>query len=421
MQVFDILNVFFTVSTLSKRSQEDGEVRQDGLQKTFMLSLLLKSWLNAAKKHFNCEQLDGADLENQYQTGPIGSHWEGRTYSVSLLNCFTVYVVYYHLGFQSEIMAAMIEPDYSVSRVTLSFFEDSGYACYSSWSVGRPTALFIQKPVLIISPSGVFCTNFHYCYSFVNDVEFDFINSFMSFSSWYTVDYSKAMKWEYGRQLGCDFSMKSCFDYVQIRRQYNRKIIPFCDTVNEAKCRDAFSYGRCIIVRYGTPVPKEDRFFSKAPFDTEYPPEYFGGNDPFTDYCPTMAYVKGLGSEYSATSFCTHPENEILSREGVNQYYQTYGLNGICVEHRGVWNYTHKHEYTLGTYLKGSCHKYKCYNDGTLGLFFKDSTVNCTRKDEPVRFNVSDGESRLNGKILCPNVNRFCKVRLLCACIKYKK
>ncbi|VDP19151.1 unnamed protein product [Schistosoma margrebowiei] len=301
--------------------------------------------LNAARKHFNCEQLDGADLENQYQTGLIGSHWERRTYS-------------------SEIMAAIIDVDYSVSRVTLSFFEDSG---------------------------------------------------------WYIVDYSKAMKWEYGRQLGCDFSMKSCFDYAEIRRQHHRKIIPFCDTVNEARCRDAFSYGRCIIVRYGTPVSKEDRFFLKAPFDTEYPPEYFGGNDPFTDYCPTMAYVKGLGSDYSATSFCTHQENEKLSRIGVNLYYQTYGSNGICVEHRGVWNYTRKHEYTLGTFLKGSCHKYKCYNDGTLGLYFKDSTVNCTRKDEPVRFDVSDGESRLNGKILCPNVNRFCRVRLLCICIKYKK
>uniref|UniRef100_A0A095AYR5 Leishmanolysin-like peptidase n=1 Tax=Schistosoma haematobium TaxID=6185 RepID=A0A095AYR5_SCHHA len=99
--------------------------------------------LNAARKHFTCNRLDGADLENQYQTGPIGSHWEGRTYS-------------------SEIMAGRIQVDYSVSRVTLSFFEDSG---------------------------------------------------------WYTVDYSKAMKWEYGRQLGCDFSMKSCFDYAEIRRQ----------------------------------------------------------------------------------------------------------------------------------------------------------------------------------------------------------
>ncbi|VDP25280.1 unnamed protein product [Schistosoma curassoni] len=258
LQVFDILNVFFTVPTLSKRSQEDGEVQQDGLQKTFMLSLLLES----------C--------------------------------CFIIYVVYYHLRFQSEIMAGRIQIDYSVSRVTLGFFEDSG---------------------------------------------------------WYTVDYSKAMKWEYGRQLGCDFCMKSCFDYAEIRRQYGRKIIPFCDNVNEARCRDAFSYGTCSILRYQNPVPIEDRFFLKAPFDTQYGPEYFGGEDPFKDYCPTMVYVKGLGSEYSATSFCTHQENEKLSREGINRYYQTYGSKGICVEHRSVWTYTDKYIYTLGTYLKGSCHK----------------------------------------------------------------
>ncbi|KAH9582465.1 hypothetical protein MS3_00000366 [Schistosoma haematobium] len=205
--------------------------------------------------------------------------------------------------------------------------------------------------------------------------------------------------------------MKSCFDYAEIRRQYGRKIIPFCDNVNEARCRDAFSYGTCSILRYQNPVPIEDRFFLKAPFDTQYGPEYFGGEDPFKDYCPTMAYVKGLGSEYSATSFCTHQENEKLSREGINRYYQTYGSKGICVEHRSVWTYTDKYIYTLGTYLKGSCHKYKCYNDGTLGLFFKDSTVNCTRKDLPVRFNVTDGKSTLSGEILCPNVNRFCRVR----------
>ncbi|VDP15971.1 unnamed protein product [Schistosoma margrebowiei] len=133
---------------------------------------------------------------------------------------------------KSEIMAGRIQIDYSVSRVTLGFFEDSG---------------------------------------------------------WYIVDYSKAMKWEYGRQLGCDFSMKSCFDYAEIRRQHRRKFIPFCDTINEARCRDAFSYGTCSILRYHDPVPIEDRFFLKAPFDTQYGPEYFGGEDPFKDYCPTMA------------------------------------------------------------------------------------------------------------------------------------
>ncbi|CAH8299700.1 unnamed protein product, partial [Schistosoma turkestanicum] len=56
--------------------------------------------------------------------------------------------------------------------------------------------------------------------------------------------------------------------------------------------------------------------------------------------------------------------------------------------------------------------QYKCYSDGTLGLYFKSSTVNCTRKDEPVRFNVSDITTRLTGEILCPNIRRFCKVHM---------
>ncbi|CAI2730977.1 unnamed protein product [Schistosoma spindalis] len=305
----------------------------EGLFTKDFYSFVTPSILTAARTHFNCSQLDGADLENRYQTGPIESHWEGRAYS-------------------GEVMASRVSVDSSVSLVTLGFFEDSG---------------------------------------------------------WYTVNKSKAMRWEYGRKLGCDFCMKSCFDYAEIQRQYGRKFTPFCDTVNEARCRDAFSYGVCSIFRYEIPVPIKDRFFLKAPFDTQYGPEYFGGEDPFSDYCPTMAYVKGLGCEYSATSFCTHEENEKLSSKGVNRYYQTYGPEGICVEHRSVWTYTEKHTYTLETFLKGSCHKYTCYKDGTLGLYFKNSTVNCTRKDQLVHFNVTDGTSRLTGEILCPNINRFCK------------
>ncbi|CAH8299695.1 unnamed protein product, partial [Schistosoma turkestanicum] len=67
-----------------------------------------------------------------------------------------------------------------------------------------------------------------------------------------------------------------------------KRFPPFCDKVQEATCRDAFSYGACSILRYYTEVPKEDRFFRVAPFDTQYDPKYFGGEDPFKDYCPTL-------------------------------------------------------------------------------------------------------------------------------------
>ncbi|CAH8583072.1 unnamed protein product [Schistosoma rodhaini] len=289
----------------------------------------------AAKKHFRCANIDGADLENQHQTGAIGSHWEGRLYS-------------------AEIMAGRIEVDYAVSRVTLSFFEDSG---------------------------------------------------------WYNVNYKKAMKWFYGRNLGCNFVMKSCFEYAEIQRHYNRSYVPFCDVIRKATCRDAYSYGTCSILRYHTPVPIEDRFFTKDPFGTRYDPSFFGGEDPFKDYCPTLVYVKGLGSDYEATSFCTHKENIELSHKGTNRYYQTYGPNSMCVTHTGDWTYTDRHVHSLGKNLQGSCHKHECHKNGTLSLYFKDSTVNCAKKGQLVRFNVTDRSTRLSGEIICPNINMFCKVK----------
>ncbi|KAH8872662.1 Leishmanolysin-like peptidase [Schistosoma japonicum] len=62
----------------------------------------------AAKKHLKCPTLNGVDLENMKNTGPIGTHWEGKTYG-------------------TEIMTGMINVDYAVSNLTLGFFEDSGW------------------------------------------------------------------------------------------------------------------------------------------------------------------------------------------------------------------------------------------------------------------------------------------------------
>ncbi|TNN18158.1 Leishmanolysin-like peptidase isoform 2 [Schistosoma japonicum] len=251
-----------------------------------------------------------------------------------------------------EIMAGRIEVDYAVSRVTLSFFDDSG---------------------------------------------------------WYIVNYKKAMEWEYGRKAGCTFVTRSCFEYAETKRRESKNFVPFCDNLKYATCRDAFSYGTCSILRYTQPLPKEDRFFKTAPFDTQYSPAYFGGEDPFKDYCPTLVYVSGLGSDYKATSFCTHSENIIKSRQGVNRYFQTYGSDSICIQHRNVWTYTDRYIYTLSDYLRGSCHQYKCHGSTAMSLYFKSATVNCTKANHPVSFNVTDGGKTLKGEILCPNIKRFCK------------
>ncbi|KAK4470982.1 hypothetical protein MN116_006485 [Schistosoma mekongi] len=51
--------------------------------KTFY-SFITPAVLAAARKHLKCPNLDGVDLENQNNVGPIGTHWEGKTYGVSV-------------------------------------------------------------------------------------------------------------------------------------------------------------------------------------------------------------------------------------------------------------------------------------------------------------------------------------------------
>nr|CAH8853212.1 unnamed protein product [Trichobilharzia regenti] len=152
----------------------------------------------------------------------------------------------------TEVMAPRIMIDYAVSEITLAFFEDSG---------------------------------------------------------WYKVNYNAAMNMQYGKNLGCDFATKSCYEYADIQKKKGQKFLPFCDNKRQATCRDAYSYGVCSIWTYPDGVPAEDQFFKNPPYTSSYSARYFGGDDPHRDFCPTQTYVSSLGSDYQATSFCTHTEN----------------------------------------------------------------------------------------------------------------
>nr|CAH8853214.1 unnamed protein product [Trichobilharzia regenti] len=284
-----------------------------------------------ARKYFACPNLDGVDLENYNVIGAVGSHWEARL-------------------FQNEVLSPVILIDYSVSQLTLAFFDDSG---------------------------------------------------------WYNVNYKTAMRMEYGKGLGCNFATKSCFEYAEIQRRQQKSFKPFCDDNRQATCKDTYSYGVCHIYTYPSGVPREDQFFKTPPYSSPYSAAYFGGDDPHRDFCPTQTYVSGLG-DYTATSFCTHTENIQRSQTGTNYYLQTYGKNSICLNHRGKWIYSTHYNLTLTDYLQGSCHKYECTRDKKLNVYFKSAKVSCQRSGE-VQFSVRDGNVKLTGAIVCPNPKIFCK------------
>lgn len=64
--------------------------------------------LDAARRHFNCSDLIGIELENQGGIGTIGSHWESR-----------IMLSDYMIGFTYD--------ETTLSEITLAFLEDTGW------------------------------------------------------------------------------------------------------------------------------------------------------------------------------------------------------------------------------------------------------------------------------------------------------
>lgn len=69
-----------------------------------MCVLFLK---NEVRNHFNCSQLEGAELEDQGEIGTKLTHWEKRV-------------------FENEAMTGTYTQNSVFSRITFAFLEDTG-------------------------------------------------------------------------------------------------------------------------------------------------------------------------------------------------------------------------------------------------------------------------------------------------------
>jgi hypothetical protein len=77
----------------------------DGIERKYIITPKV---LAAAKKHYNCENITGVELENQGGQGTVSSHWEART-------------------MLSDYMIGVSYDEMTISDITLAFMEDSGW------------------------------------------------------------------------------------------------------------------------------------------------------------------------------------------------------------------------------------------------------------------------------------------------------
>ncbi|CAH8555882.1 unnamed protein product [Heterobilharzia americana] len=168
----------------------------------------------------------------------------------------------------------------------------------------------------------------------------------------YDVDYSMADDFKWGKDLGCDFLMKSCYEYIKIQKSRKKDIQPFCDTPNVKRCTNyENAYGFCSLYKYNQNLPHEYQYMDDMFNVSSNQREFYGGWD-LMDYCP---YLQMFGYSNKLTSVCRSETPKNIGMQS-NKYLEDYGPDSVCFDH-GIWlDRNQKGEIT--EHSKGcSCHK----------------------------------------------------------------
>ena len=82
----------------------------------------------------------------------------------------------------------------------------------------------------------------------------------MEDTGWYLPNYNMADDFKWGRNLGCDFALRSCLEWMETRQKIGQSIHPFCNKVKrdplETECTDdRSSVALCNLVQHDNLLP----------------------------------------------------------------------------------------------------------------------------------------------------------------------
>ncbi|CAH8584315.1 unnamed protein product [Heterobilharzia americana] len=128
-------------------------------------------------------------------------------------------------------------------------------------------------------------------------------------SGWYNVNMSMAQDWKYGKNWGCDFLLKSCYEFMAIKIATNSPMTPYCNKLStfDLKCLvyDE-AYGSCDLKRLKEKLPPEYQYFTHIDGVADSDVAFYGGGFTLNDRCPIYRvqfflerYVTDLGKNLS--------------------------------------------------------------------------------------------------------------------------
>ncbi|KAK4470046.1 hypothetical protein MN116_000081, partial [Schistosoma mekongi] len=218
----------------------------------------------------------------------------------------------------------------------------------------------------------------------------------------YDVDYSMAEDFTWGKGLGCDFVMKSCYEFIRNRQSRGEDIQPFCNERNKIKCLNSeHAFGRCSIYKYGTELPLENQYidstFNVRPNETQY----YGGSSLF-DYCPI---IEKYWIDENRTSSCTS-KISLKPDLTTNRLLEDVGRKSTCFEHTPM-EY-HSQSLITPDSRTASCHKFKCL-ESVLQIIIGETEYRCPIQGGIIRIGVKLETATVYTNITCPRCQTICK------------
>lgn len=311
-------------------------IRGGYMERTFHM-VVTPRVVKEVRDHFNCSELEGAELEDQGGDGTALTHWEKRI-------------------FENEAMTGTHTQNSVFSRITFALMEDTG---------------------------------------------------------WYRANYDHATPLDWGKGLGCKFSMVSCKQWLNSQRFRRKNPAPFCERIKGNPLRTECSPRRnavvlCNLVRHDTILPRAYQHFDTLPNVAPGEEAHYGGSVSLADYCPYLQeFTWRHKSVLVRGSRCSYEEN--TPKSDVNFALENYGAHSKCFDHSDrVWEQKSCRQIREWQHWGSGCYKYKC-ESGRLHIVVGNYTYTCYHASQVLQIRIIKKGWLHKGGVVCPPCRELCK------------
>ncbi|XP_076260842.1 leishmanolysin-like peptidase, invadolysin isoform X1 [Rhynchophorus ferrugineus] len=234
----------------------------------------------------------------------------------------------------------------------------------------------------------------------------------MEDTGWYIANYSMAGDMTWGKNLGCDFSMKSCKEWINMKSSRGFSIHPFCNKVKrdplQTECTDdRTSVALCNLVEHKQELPKIYQNFDSIQYVENGKEGFYGGSVSLADYCPYIQEFTWRSQNIIVRgSHCQYAENN--PRPDKNFALEKYGQNSRCFEHtNNKWEEKSCRQMRQWMHWGSGCYGYRCEN-GRLHILVGNYSYECYHANQEIIIRIISNGWLHKGGIVCPPCKEIC-------------